>query len=671
MASTSVVSLDEGSDQKQIAAAAGKQTKKARPRSNSRSASGADNTRKESLGGAVARSLLGSLAFFFRLPIRLFRPVKLSSWTVLESFAKRERKTLSAKYLFQLIRREKNSFLFHLLGPPIVFNTLVGFTLFESYSLCESHLLRKHYPERSNQDDLETSPTDSIRKTSWTPLWIVTVAGGVAGAAQCILSAPLDNVRLVLTSHRPVGRPSSDTSQHGRRRRAQGLTKPSLISWRSVMKAAILPFAPLESQHRRLVKSVQQPQQASPTRSLSNLLNWRRGEIMTKQQRKVLQQTLKNWSGGIHGSGLLMSLCRDSVGFASFFCIFECSRRVAHGVSLSIDKTIAWYNSSPTLPSIQSSEEHHNGLERVDFSYNSSRTKTGRVIAAFVLLVGGAIGAFAYEWVGRPFELMRVVIWKGRQQYAKSNKIRVIRGGRSERHVLRNGSVLNIGSASKKRRERVQAYKQRVHGSEEQSTRKRSRQSRSTGAYSSASRLESLITLRAANSSGTRLSRLSSLLDANHPPHPLRSIGSNKHRHSKSTTNHSSGSDTTSHPPRTAPPSSAPSAYTLLLQHARKETHLPSTSLSIPYLLLHTYFLAPYTPNLSTPTLSGKLLSKWTQKNPVSNNTSLSTLLPPKPIPARYDLTNWTKGRTIWALRRLASPYGIGFVIFAWMSGDV
>lgn len=238
-----------------------------RKRSRSTSGDSNENTRKESLGGAVARSLLGSLAFFFRLPIRLFRPVKLSSWTVLESFAKREKKTLSLKYLVSLIRREKNSFLFHLLGPPIVFNTLVGFTLFESYSLCEAHLLKKHRAQqRKEQEQSDNSQQAASTPTSWTPLWIVTVAGSVAGAAQCILSAPLDNVRLVLASHRPVGRSRGGVGRTGRARGPhRSARQPSLISWRSVMKAAILPFAPLESQHRRLVRSVQQQAVPSPS----------------------------------------------------------------------------------------------------------------------------------------------------------------------------------------------------------------------------------------------------------------------------------------------------------------------------------------------------------------------------------------------------------------------
>ena len=64
-------------------------------------------SRKESLGGALARALVGTLAFVFRAPVRLFRPVKLSSWNLLEAMAKREGKSLSLRYMRTLIRREK------------------------------------------------------------------------------------------------------------------------------------------------------------------------------------------------------------------------------------------------------------------------------------------------------------------------------------------------------------------------------------------------------------------------------------------------------------------------------------------------------------------------------------------------------------------------------------
>lgn len=68
-------------------------------------------SRKESFTGAFARALVGTLAFVFRAPVRLFRPVKLSSWNLLEAMAKRDGRSLSMRYLRILLKREKVSIL--------------------------------------------------------------------------------------------------------------------------------------------------------------------------------------------------------------------------------------------------------------------------------------------------------------------------------------------------------------------------------------------------------------------------------------------------------------------------------------------------------------------------------------------------------------------------------
>jgi len=85
-----------------------KSTKINRKRRKSRSDGKEDEkSRKESLSGAFARALVGTLAFVFRAPVRLFRPVKLSSWNLLEAMAKREGSSLSLRYMRTIIKREK------------------------------------------------------------------------------------------------------------------------------------------------------------------------------------------------------------------------------------------------------------------------------------------------------------------------------------------------------------------------------------------------------------------------------------------------------------------------------------------------------------------------------------------------------------------------------------
>jgi hypothetical protein len=87
----------------------GKQITRKRRKSRSDGKGESETSRKESLSGAIARALVGTLAFVFRAPVRLFRPVKLSSWNLLEAMAKREGSSLSLRYMRTLIRREKVS----------------------------------------------------------------------------------------------------------------------------------------------------------------------------------------------------------------------------------------------------------------------------------------------------------------------------------------------------------------------------------------------------------------------------------------------------------------------------------------------------------------------------------------------------------------------------------
>ena len=159
---------------------------------------------------------VSSLAFLFQRPVRLFRPVHFSTFSLLEVMARRQGKKLGVPYLGRLIRQERPAFLLALVVPPMVANLAIGFTLFQTYTLTERLL------------DPDDEP--------FTPTWVVAVAGAAAGAAQCVISAPLDNVRLVvqpLLMH--------DT---GHRITSSSLVRMPLRTWNTIMEAAILPFLP-------------------------------------------------------------------------------------------------------------------------------------------------------------------------------------------------------------------------------------------------------------------------------------------------------------------------------------------------------------------------------------------------------------------------------------------
>lgn len=81
----------------------------------------------------------------------------------------------------KVLMPEKWTFFFREAFPPLLANSLIGFTLFSTYTLTESAL--RYFP---------SEPVN--------PLWIPAISGGVAGAAQAFISSPLDNVRALLAA---------------------------------------------------------------------------------------------------------------------------------------------------------------------------------------------------------------------------------------------------------------------------------------------------------------------------------------------------------------------------------------------------------------------------------------------------------------------------------------
>ena len=809
-----------------------------RRNSTSKSSRSREPTRQESFGGAVIRALFGTR------PVRLFRPVKLSSWTILEAMAKREGRSLSLRYLRTLLRRENSNFLPHL--PPLLFNTAIGFTLFEAYSITESRLLAKAKRKQRVLDGVEADEEivgdGEDGKPKWTPLWIVTASGAVAGAAQCFLSAPLDNVRYIIQRNISGPDPYHRT----------GTVRPiTTISWRAILRAAILPFAPAiardklvqDVQNETIERSKRAPKPTLRARLIAliepattSLKNARSGSgtvgerfTMSPEKRKEWEKRLKRWRGGVHGSGLALSLIRDSVGFGSFFFIFEVSRRCAFFASTGVDRVSAWFNArglgivrpagakeggdgdSNVVGRRKGDDGLNDGGEMhiedgrmahwiregqrnnpdADVSYNQSRTVQGRVVAVIILLVGGAVGAFSYELVGRPFELMRVVIWEGRKQWEQGKRKPGYRAAQTRAAARRPTPKEGEGSTGFTTLGRSAVKGPRASAAA---------QAEELGAKAFRRRPDFLV-LRTENSSGTKVSRVLKTAKIPRPPHPLRLVAKNTlpsrevngtaapmltsslalqqrkaHKtlasasasesatpsHAGSATQPEMGKRTIGRNRRPAPSlATRPGFLTLLIEHAQSTAKLdrlhsggldPSKA-SIPLLLLHTYFIAPFLPEIPKPVLDNeivrtaagvdkhlrpssssspldsfskntigdkistvaqrtllmsfasrrrtadspeaKLKRNWIKNNPVnfslaSNGAGATTGVKTAEgrMAAQAGLKKggfgasdrgtlqkgtryWASGRVVWTLKRLATPYGVAFLVFAWLGGDL
>ncbi|KAL8286466.1 hypothetical protein RQP46_004483 [Phenoliferia psychrophenolica] len=249
--------------------------------------------------------------------------------------------------------------------PPLFLNALIGFTLFFTYSTTSTYLA-------------PTLPPHS-------PL-VAFIAGSVAGAAQSLISAPLDNARLLLLRRQRLLRQYTRSS-HSRLDRHHGLaaTKP-FTGWLSLLRTAVF-HSPSTSLLPSTLPDTALTPEARRKLALNRARNWAR----------------RGWS--LWG----LSLSKDAVAFGVFFTLFEQGRKVARGVGLRYDGL----NESDYL--VADTEED-------DFAYAATkphRSKASLALQATLLLVAGAVAGWSFSLVARPFERIRGAIWEGRARWAE------------------------------------------------------------------------------------------------------------------------------------------------------------------------------------------------------------------------------------------------------------
>ncbi|KAI9207665.1 mitochondrial carrier domain-containing protein, partial [Polychytrium aggregatum] len=115
----------------------------------------------------------GLLKWWFRFPVKLFRPVAVNPWLVFNSMAQKEGKKVSVKYVRDVVADEGWGVLGKNMMPLLVANACVGALLFNVYGGVTDYMEAQgsfHYH---------------------TPF----VAGFLAGGAQAALATPLDNMQ--------------------------------------------------------------------------------------------------------------------------------------------------------------------------------------------------------------------------------------------------------------------------------------------------------------------------------------------------------------------------------------------------------------------------------------------------------------------------------------------
>ncbi|CEQ42913.1 SPOSA6832_04792, partial [Sporobolomyces salmonicolor] len=383
------------------------------------------NANAPSTFAAFTRAFAATLAFLFKRPIRLFRPVKsafrpvsrsfrsspthlalretVSTWAGIQAIAEEQGRSVTPGFVRGLIRKEgvhrspalarrlpdltklgpvQWRFVPRHVLPPLFVNTLIGLTLFTTYT---SLLLPRL--------------TSSLSEFLLIPF----ISGSLAGAAQSLLSAPLDNARLLLLRRQRFLRRAQQnprTRRHASRGRAGGT---AFVGWWALLRDAVF--------------------QSSRVAAMGgSALVGARGRL--EQGRRWAR---RGWS--LFG----LSLAKDSVGFGAFFLIFEVGREGARRLALTFDG----------IDPFKADDDGTDGEKQ-------RRSPSGLVLQSLGILVSGGVAGWVFSVVARPFERMRGAIWEGRSRWAeRDGRLKVI-----EELALAGGSKAAEDERSREHRRR-------------------------------------------------------------------------------------------------------------------------------------------------------------------------------------------------------------------------
>lgn len=269
----------------------------------------------------------------------------------------------------------------------MVVNTLIGLTLFTTYTTSERFFLSSSSPFSS------TAPPSALKEFLYVPF----ISGSLAGAAQSILSAPLDNARLLLLRRqrhlRLKKHDQAETEQKGGKRRKRG--------FRSGMEKKAGGGLPFTSWYQLLRFSVFQssPSLAASSTPTTTTKSATRKERLDQARRWAR----RGWS--LFG----LTLLKDGIGFGVFFAIFEVGREGSRRFGL-------WFDGiNPDFP--PPSEGYEEGRKRE----KERRSVNGLVLQAFGILISGGLAGWVFSLVSRPFERCRGAVWEGRARWAEKD----------------------------------------------------------------------------------------------------------------------------------------------------------------------------------------------------------------------------------------------------------
>ncbi|GAA6022559.1 hypothetical protein JCM8202_000517 [Rhodotorula sphaerocarpa] len=319
---------------------------------------------------ALSRAIAGMLAFMFKRPVRLFRPVKISTMAGIQAIAEERGKAVTPAFVRGLIRNEGWRFFPKHILPPLTINAMIGLTLFGTYTTAESIL--------------------STRFESPAAIYVLGpfISGACAGAAQSLLSAPLDNARhLLLRRQRFLRQTAESLPSRRQRKRLVGSRSAGLpfTSWWSLLRDSVFNVTTGSPVRRHPSSGDASMAPTSRRERLERARSWAR----------------RGWSF------LGLSVAKDSLAFGTFFVIFEVGREGARRVGL------VWDNIDLSLDSDGASDRER-----------QRRSASGLILQSLLILVSGGIAGWVFSLVARPFERVRAAVYEGRARWAHGQSSR-------------------------------------------------------------------------------------------------------------------------------------------------------------------------------------------------------------------------------------------------------
>ncbi|KAJ3104637.1 hypothetical protein HDU97_009028 [Phlyctochytrium planicorne] len=128
----------------------------------------------------------GLLKWWFRVPVKLFRPSAVNPFLIFAAIAEQEGRRVSFGFVRNLFKVEGFALISKNMLPLLICNSIIGAVLFNTYSIT-LEILSKEVALPSFGGDSEEELTYEVKHSPFS-------AGALAGVAQSLLATPLDNV---------------------------------------------------------------------------------------------------------------------------------------------------------------------------------------------------------------------------------------------------------------------------------------------------------------------------------------------------------------------------------------------------------------------------------------------------------------------------------------------